>query len=263
MDNANISENAQDASAPQISIIIAVLNGAATLDRCIDSISLQTWHNKELIIIDGGSKDDTLRIIKSRMDLIAYWESMPDRGIYHAWNKALSHANGDWICFIGSDDYLWKHDVLERMVPSMMIAETMSIRLVYGRLASIGTTGKVRALLGAPWDKATGLITHKMPPSLSLMHHSSIFKDHGMFDESFRIAGDYELLLRELKTNDALFVPDIITTGMTYGGISCSIKHIRRLIVEDILARKKHNISLITFPIIKYYIKLLLNSISY
>jgi glycosyltransferase involved in cell wall biosynthesis len=84
-------------SKPLISVIVAVYNGAKTLQRCIDSVSDQTYPNKELIIIDGGSTDGTIEIIRSNQDQITYWQSEPDNGIYHAWNKALDHASGDGI----------------------------------------------------------------------------------------------------------------------------------------------------------------------
>ncbi|MDL5501794.1 MAG: glycosyltransferase, partial [Candidatus Methanoperedens sp.] len=101
-----------------------VYNGAKTLQRCIDSVSNQSYLNKELIIIDGGSTDGTIEILRSSQDKITYWQSGPDNGIYDAWNKALDHARGDWICFLGSDDYLWKSNVFEEIMPHLVKAES-------------------------------------------------------------------------------------------------------------------------------------------
>ncbi len=100
---------------PFISIIIAVLNAEKTLRQSIGSISKQTYSNWELIVIDGGSTDGTINILNNNSKSIAYWESKPDKGIYHPWNKALSHANGDWIYFLGDDDFLCENDVLDRI----------------------------------------------------------------------------------------------------------------------------------------------------
>jgi glycosyltransferase involved in cell wall biosynthesis len=72
-----------------ITIIVAVLNGRETIRQCIESVNNQTYLYKELIIIDGGSTDGTVEILKDNNDKIAYWESKPDRGIYHAFNKAI------------------------------------------------------------------------------------------------------------------------------------------------------------------------------
>lgn len=77
---------------PLISVIVAVYNGEKTLQHCIDSVSNQAYPHKELIIIDGGSTDGTVDILRADNDKIAYWESEPDKGIYHAWNKALDHV---------------------------------------------------------------------------------------------------------------------------------------------------------------------------
>lgn len=248
---------------PKISIIVAVLNGSATIERCIESIVSQSWPNKELLVIDGGSTDDTVKIIENKAHQIAFWESKPDRGIYHAWNKALSHATGDWLCFLGSDDYFWEKDVLKKMVPWLHLARQRGIRLVYGRLASIGRTGKVQAFLGAPWEKERGLITHQMPPHPGMLHHSNFFKDHGKFDESFRIAADYEIMLRELADREALFVPDVVVAAIRYGGVSNNIKHLRQLIREDVRARRKNGMKALTVHSLKYYVALLFNSLFY
>ena len=101
----------KDTSWPKISIIVAVYNSKKTLQRCIDSVFSQTYPHKELIIIDGGSTDGTVDILRANNDKITYWKSEPDNGIYQAWNKALDHAKSDWICFLGADDYLWKPKV--------------------------------------------------------------------------------------------------------------------------------------------------------
>src|SRR5437588_11520414 len=92
---------------PLLSIVIGVLNNAATLGRCIESVLAQDYKNRELIVIDGGSTDGSLEIVREHAAKLAYWESKPDRGGYHAFNKGLQKASGEWIYFLGSDDYLW------------------------------------------------------------------------------------------------------------------------------------------------------------
>lgn len=73
---------------PLISIIVATLNNKETLERCIRSINEQDYSCKELIVMDGGSTDDSINILRSYSSAITYWESGADKGIYHAWNKA-------------------------------------------------------------------------------------------------------------------------------------------------------------------------------
>jgi len=250
-----------DVYLPKVTIIVAVFNGAATLERCLKSITVQSHRDKELIVMDGGSTDESVKILEGNTHAIDYWESKTDRGIYHAWNKAVSHATGEWICFLGADDYFWQYDVLERMVPSLQQAQRRGIRLVYGRVTSVNKRNEVQNILGMPWYGKKSIHAHQMPPHPGLFHHMDIFNEKGNFDESFRIAADYDLLLRELSDRAALFVPKIIVAGMQCGGISCNRKHLLRLFIEDAFARKKNGLRLITFPVLRYYSIILFNTL--
>ena len=99
----------KDLNNPLITIITTTFNSSKTLRETIDSIFKQEYNNLELIIIDGGSSDDTLEIIKNNEDKIDYWLSETDNGIYHGFNKGLSLAKGDYIGFVNSDDVLRKN----------------------------------------------------------------------------------------------------------------------------------------------------------
>ena len=207
--------------SPLFTIIVAVINSKESLGRCIASVNNQTYPHKELIIIDGGSTDGTVEILKDNNDKIAYWESKFDRGIYHAWNKALKYACGEWICFLGADDYFWSKNVLTDLSPHLVKAADWGIKVVYGQAARVDRSGRILKLIGKPWEKIRWLMPHGMPlPHTGLMHHRSLFEKHGLFDETFRIAGDYDLLLRELKNGKALYVRDLIVAGWQVGGIS-------------------------------------------
>jgi len=236
-------------SKPLISVIVAVYNGAKTLQRCIDSVSGQTYPNKELIIIDGGSTDGTIEIIKSNQDKIAYWKSEPDNGIYNAWNKALDQSKGDWICFLGSDDYLWKSSVFEEIMPHMIKAESQGIRMVYGQVARVTEDDEISCIDGFSWENTwrsiiidgIGTFTHQ-----GMFHHRTLFELYGMFDESFKIAGDYELLIRVFKEGgNAIFVDGLIVTGMQVGGITANCI---TLVKENARARKNNRLRVITIP---------------
>jgi len=208
---------------PLITIIIATLNYADTLERCLDSIVSQTYPYKELIVMDGDSRDATVEILANRQNNITYWESKPDRGIYHAWNKALKHSHGEWICFLGADDFFWNNHVLVDLVPYLKKYEDSGIRVVYGQAARVNSHGHILKLRGKPWKKIHWLMLHGMPlhlPHPGMMHHRSLFERHGLFDETFVIAGDYDFLLRELKDGNALFVEGLRTVGSQIGGIA-------------------------------------------
>ena len=236
-------------SKPLISVIVAVYNGAKTLQRCIDSVSNQTYLNKELIIIDGCSTDGTIDILMANNDKIAYWKSEPDNGIYHAWNKALGHASGDWICFLGTDDYLWRRSVFEEIMPHMIKAESQGIRMVYGQVARVTEDNEISCVDGYSWEYTWRSIiidgictfTHQ-----GMFHHRSLFELYGRFDESFQIAGDYELLIRAFKDGgDAYFINGLIVAGMQTGGITSNCI---KLVKETARARQNNRLRVITIP---------------
>jgi glycosyltransferase involved in cell wall biosynthesis len=241
-------------SRPLISVIVAVYNGAKTLQRCIDSVSNQAYLNKELIIIDGGSTDGTVDLLVANNDKITYWQSEPDNGIYNAWNKALDHVNGDWVSFLGSDDYLWKSTVFEEIVPHLFKAESENIRLVYGQVARVTENDEICCIDGCSWDYTwRGIVADGICAfsHQGMFHHRSLFEIYGKFDESFRIAGDYELLIRAFKEGgDALFLNGLIVAGMQTGGVTANCT---KLVKETAKARRNNRLRVITIPWIISY----------
>ncbi len=247
-------------TAPLISIIVAVFNGKTTLQHCIDSVSQQTYPNKELIIIDGGSKDGTVELLEENRNKFSYWISESDRGIYNAWNKGLAQAKGEWICFLGADDYFWDATVLERMAVHLEMLPA-SIRVAYGQIMLIGADWPPLQK-GESWEQVKELFGQSMCiPHVGTMHRRSVFEQHGKFDESFRIAGDYELLLRELKLGDAVFIPDVITAGQRLGGISTDTVNNFRIQREVMRARWMHG-QLMTREYVRQYLLMLILKVS-
>jgi glycosyltransferase involved in cell wall biosynthesis len=206
--------------APDISVVIAVRNGEATLQRALDSVFEQTDVDVELIVMDGASTDRTPAILEQNDDRIAYWRSKPDRGVYHAWNMALEHVTGDWVCFLGADDRYHAPDTLARMA-SVLGGVEHRHRIVYGTIIVVRPDGSTHHAMGLPWNVARKRIRRgqMMIPHPSAFHRRALFNELGPFDERFRIAGDYEFLLRELPDHEPLFVPDIVV-DMAAGGMS-------------------------------------------
>jgi glycosyltransferase involved in cell wall biosynthesis len=232
----------KDPFQPLITVIVAVFNGAKTLPQCIDSIAQQTYINKEIIVIDGGSKDGTVELLQANQTKIAYWVTEPDNGIYSAWNKGLLQAKGEWICFIGADDFILDKQVIERMAIQLAMIPS-NINVAYGQIMLLNNLGENLYAIGEPWGKVKERFKQIMSiPHPGLMHRRSLFEQYGNFDESFRIGGDYELLLRELITADALFIPDIITVGMRQGGLSSSPSNSIETLLEARRAQKMHGL---------------------
>jgi len=130
---------------PYISIVTATYNSALLLQRCIDSVANQTFKAVEHIVIDGASTDGTIEIIKNNKKYLSYWISEPDTGVYSAWNKAIPHIKGEWVLFLGSDDFLANHLVLETMLPHLEKAYPVN-RLVYGKFLAINKKEEVLLL---------------------------------------------------------------------------------------------------------------------
>lgn len=234
---------------PLISIIVAVFNAEKTLQRCIDSVANQTYANKELIIIDGGSTDGTVNILKMNTSKITYWESKPDRGIAHAWNKALKHTTGEWIYFLGADDYLWNHEVLSTVAATLRELYP-KFSVVYGQIAMLNSSEQVLETLGESWQITQKTFKkHMCIPHQALFHHRSLFDIHGNFNETYRITSDYDFLLRELKHSDAYFMHNIIVAGMLSGGLSWKLETAMTVLKEFIRARRENHINGIPFSL--------------
>ena len=186
------------ARGPRITVIIATFNCASLLPRAIASFLEQDYEDKELLIVDGGSTDGTLEVIRAHAPSIAWWVSEPDKGIYDAWNKAIPHAGGQWIIFLGSDDTFWDAHSLRDAAPSLAAAPA-NVGFAYGRAAMVAEYGRVAYVMGADWPVTSRLLRHVMAVShTATFQRAQAFKGAGAFNPRYKLAGDYELLLRWL-----------------------------------------------------------------
>ena len=232
----------QAGNTPRITIIVAAYNAARTIARCIDSVAAQTYLSRELIVIDGGSTDGTLDVLRQKSDRISYWISEPDSGVYNAWNKGLQHASGEWVGFLGADDYLWSSDALEYVV-RQFDKVFPRVRIIYGRVGFVSAQGELIETFGRPWQQIRDAFRHRMViPHPAVLCHRTLFEEHGMFDESFRISGDYEWLLRELKEGEAFFVEGPVVVGMQAGGMSSQAHRGVQIFSETQRAQAKHGL---------------------
>jgi len=227
-------------SEPLISVVVAVYNGAATLPACLESVRGQTYARRELIAVDGASTDGTVDILRRSAGQLAYWVPEPDRGIYHAWNKALAQAKGDWICFLGADDRFLEAEVLRDLA---RVAAATRHRVVYGRMDLITRAGRVAQTVGKPWLQARReFLAGFMFPHPGALHHRSLFQERGGFDESYRYAGDYELMLRELVSCEEEFI-DRVLVDMAVLGMTARPQTIHDVLREVVRARRVHGLT--------------------
>ena len=230
----------ENTKSPVITVIVAVYNGADTLQQCIDSVVNQVYPSRQLIIVDGNSTDGTVQLLNENSEYIDYWISEPDSGVYNACNKGLRQANGDWICFLGADDFFWDDHVLERLSRTLPTVSP-DIRLAYGQIMLIGTGDEVLFPVGESWDTFRSRF-HKGAclPHQGVLHRRELFEEIGQFDESFRIGGDYEIMLRELKDAEAVFMPDMIVASMRQGGLSSNPSETLQAMRDIRRAQKMH-----------------------
>lgn len=216
---------------PLISVVIACYNAATTLSAAIDSVMAQRSDDVELIVIDGASRDGTADIIARHVAHLAYWTSEPDTGIYDAWNKGVRAARGRYICFLGADDVFLPGalDAYARQIAATPGAEFVSSRVRYDE-------GERAPVIGAPWHWGR-FRRHMTTAHVGSMHRRSLFDRIGLYDDGFRITGDYELLLRAGPSLATAFL-DVVTVRMGVGGISSG--NSTHVFHEAALAKRRH-----------------------
>jgi glycosyltransferase involved in cell wall biosynthesis len=178
----------------KVSIIMAVFNGAETLQSALNSVFEQNYDNLELIIVDGASTDSSIDIIKKNNSKISYWISEPDKGIYDAWNKAIKVAHGDYICFIGCDDCFAYPNAIKDLVDCIGEPNTPP-SIISANYRLIDKNGREILVRGDKYSwlamKVRMAVAHP-----GMLHHKGLFNNGG-YDTQYSIAADYELLLRQ------------------------------------------------------------------
>lgn len=247
---------------PLISIVIASRNSAGTLEQCLESILCQQFREWEIVVMDGGSEDATLDLLRQRSSSINYWESVKDRGICHAWNTALQHITGQWILFLGADDYLWSAETLQHVVPYLQGAYPRHL-VVYGDVAATNRKGEVISIIGDRWVKLEKRMRRTMAlPHQGVFHHSSLFRRYGQFDESFRIMGDYEFLSRVIWKHTPKYMPDITVTAWRQGGMSMQVKNLATIASERLRVTNHRNVRRDSFVLPVVYAEELVRTIT-
>ena len=233
-----------------ISIITASYNDAARLDRLATALRHENRELFEWIVVDGASSDNTMDVATGHDDLIDFFISEPDRGVYDAWNKGLVHAQGRWIVFLGCDDRLgsgWLDEVANA---------PQANDLVYGDLVLLSQSQKKYRIKKFPiWSQVTTLLPRKMClPHSGMAHHRRLFSEKG-FDATYRICGDWEFLIRACPKN-GVHIPNQIQTVMSLGGLSSSAQFERQMYREILRIQKAQNVSITWGWKLKFYFRI-------
>lgn len=178
---------------PKLTVVTPSYNQAAFLERTILSVLNQNYPNLEYIIVDGGSNDGSVEIIKKYEKHLSWWVSEKDRGQVHAINKALERATGEYISFQNSDDVYFP-GTFARFGEAAL---KYPVDILYGDLYMITTDDEVTEILKTTsYDFDCQILEGMQIHNQSLFFKRSLVEKYGMFDESFRFAFDYDFITR-------------------------------------------------------------------
>ena len=227
----------------KISIVTAVYNNRGTIAAALDSVLSQTGADVELIVIDGGSTDGTLEVLNAYADRLAVLVSEPDKGIYDALNKGIRRASGEAVGFLHSDDLFADSSVLKRVAQAFYDPK---VDAVYGDLLYVrkdnpdevvrywqaGAFSRIR--LGWGW----------MPPHPTFYVRRAIYEGLGLFDTQYRIAADYDCMLRFLGRGGLRvgYIPEVLVKMRLGGASNRSLKNVLRKSLEDYRALKNNQV---------------------
>lgn len=202
---------------PLVTIITATYNAQKDLEGSIKSVIAQSYSNIQYVIIDGGSTDDTLKIIKKYEKYISIVISEKDKGIYDAWNKGLKLSTGDWLAFLGADDeYL--PDAIQNYVDQLNKVDYANLDIITSKVMLVDDNNLEVRVIGSSW-KWNDFKRYMCTAHVGSLHSKSFFETYGMYNTNYKIVGDYEILLRAKQFLKAAFLNDI-TVKMKMGGIS-------------------------------------------
>jgi glycosyltransferase involved in cell wall biosynthesis len=185
-------------STPFFSVVTVCFNAKETIAQTIDSVRLQRGVSIQYIIVDGGSTDGTLDIINSFSDQIDVIISGPDRGVYDAMQKGLQVSRGTYTGFLNADDYFAGPDVLLKMAAALSGGVCLGVSGVVQQVNGSGTV--IRTIGRDPLD-LNELLWGKFPPHPATYLVTELMKKAGGFKHHYKIAGDFDLLIRMLKNS--------------------------------------------------------------
>ena len=225
-----LGEDTSAATKPLITVVTVVFNGEKFLEETILSVINQTYDNVEYIFIDGGSTDGTLDIIKKYEHAIDYWVSEKDKGIYHAMNKGIDLATGEWINFMNGGDAFHKKTSIKKVFDTQDLS---TVDIIYGNHQVVYPSGRKR-------HAKAGLVKNLWKGS-QFCHQASFVKTsyHKVykFNLCAKIVADFEFFYKAWKANAMFQFADVTVARFEAGGVS-DVKRIDSILGWWILVDK-------------------------
>lgn len=227
----------------KISVITAVRNNRDTIAAALDSVLAQTHPDVELVVIDGASTDGTLAVLQAYAPHLQVLISEPDGGIYDALNKGLANASGDVVGFLHADDLLADNGILAAIAAAFA---ANAVDGVYGDLQYVNKAQPQQII--RHWRsgafRPSSLAWGWMPPHPTLYLRREVYQRFGLFDTSYRIAADYDFMLRILSSGavEVQHLPEVLVRMRTGGASNRSLRNLWRKSCEDLRAIRRHRI---------------------
>lgn len=187
--------NLKTKSHPLITIVTVCYNSVELIEKTLKSVLKQRYANKEYVVIDGASTDGTKKIVEQYIDSIDFFVSEPDKGIYHAMNKAVEVAKGEWVIFMNAGDLFLDNEVLEKVSQSLCIETDV----LYGDILTA---------------RNGDLVLKEAPPEITHLHrmsfcHQAVFTRTSLlrsfpFDEKYKLSADFKLY-KQLSLKEFVF----------------------------------------------------------
>jgi len=184
--------------SPRVSIVTVCFNAAPTIQNTVQSVRAQRYRDLEHIVVDGGSTDGTQDLVAKHNGRISKFVSEPDEGIYDAMNKGIRLAQAEFVAFLNADDMYADDRVISDVVAA---AEAGDVDAVYGDLLYVrcDDTSRVVRYWKAGEYLPGAFRLGWVPPHPTFFCRRSLFEKFGAFDADYRLAGDFELMLRLIE----------------------------------------------------------------
>lgn len=198
-----------------LSIITVNLNNDSGLRKTVESVVSQTYNNFEFIIIDGGSKDQSTKVIEEFSEKITYWISEQDSGVYNAMNKGIKKAKGKYCLFLNSGDYLLSNNVLEKL-----FYKEPNEDIIIGRM-KVTKDGKLVHTTHSNTKLTLRYFFSETIPHQATFVKKHLFENYGFFSENYKIHSDLEFWLKTIILNDCTYCfTNIIVSVYNLEGMS-------------------------------------------
>lgn len=205
---------------PMFSIIIPTFNSAATIGRCMRSVAEQRFPEYEVIVMDGGSVDDTVSIVSSFSESIQHLlvVSEKDAGVYDAINHGIRKASGSWIYVLGSDDRLHDRDVLNKIE---MVVRKTTASVVYGNVLVEGDAGWAMDGEIHAGEFTLDMLLQRNICQQAVFYRNTLFERIGNFNIRYKVCADWDFMLHCAAVSRLEFCP-VVVAGFQGGGLSSS-----------------------------------------